>query len=314
MSNNCWVVYDQGKVGTLNQCLGLAEALGLVPEIKPVAARFPWSYLPPSWWPLPLQGLKPDTQVVPPWPDLIIAGGRVSAAPVAAIRRITQGRTKVIQLLNPKMDPQNFDAVIAPFHDQLRGSNVLQTLGPFHRVTADRIAQEVVKFQDKLAFLSRPIAAVLIGGPNKYYRLDQKVMADMAVHLRRFVLEEGYSLVVTASRRTDKGCRTLLQAQLQGLPVHFWDGEGDNPYFAYLGVADVILVTSDSVSMTAEAASTGKPLYLYPLPGYSSKFTRFHTEMEKGGHLRIFNGNLTPYDMQPLNDIKDISSRLKAFL
>src|SRR5262249_31412508 len=38
------------------------------------------------------------------------------------------------------------------------------------------------------------------------------------------------------------------------------------PYLAYLALADVIIVTGESESMLAEAAATGKPVYIYPLP------------------------------------------------
>jgi mitochondrial fission protein ELM1 len=39
-----------------------------------------------------------------------------------------------------------------------------------------------------------------------------------------------------------------------------------NPYLAFLALADVIIVTGESESMLAEAAATGKPVYIYPLP------------------------------------------------
>jgi hypothetical protein len=49
--------------------------------------------------------------------------------------------------------------------------------------------------------------------------------------------------------------------------VHLWQpGPQDNPYLAYLALADVIVVTGESESMLAEAAATGKPVYIYPLP------------------------------------------------
>ena len=40
------------------------------------------------------------------------------------------------------------------------------------------------------------------------------------------------------------------------------DPAAENPYLAALAVADAIVVTCDSVSMTSEAAATGKPCSL----------------------------------------------------
>ena len=43
---SCWVVTD-GKAGTENQCLGVAEALGLEPVVKRISVRSPWRELGP---------------------------------------------------------------------------------------------------------------------------------------------------------------------------------------------------------------------------------------------------------------------------
>jgi hypothetical protein len=42
--------------------------------------------------------------------------------------------------------------------------------------------------------------------------------------------------------------------------------QSENPYLAYLALADILIVTGESESMLAEAAATGKPVYIYPLP------------------------------------------------
>jgi len=39
--------------------------------------------------------------------------------------------------------------------------------------------------------------------------------------------------------------------------------DDDNPFFAFLGLADRVIVTADSVSMMTEACVTGRPVYLY---------------------------------------------------
>lgn len=66
-----------------NQCLGLAEALDLATEVKRIRARAPWRWLPPRLRHDPLAALAPDGDLLqPPWPDLVIASGRLSVAPV----------------------------------------------------------------------------------------------------------------------------------------------------------------------------------------------------------------------------------------
>ncbi|MDA0654350.1 MAG: ELM1/GtrOC1 family putative glycosyltransferase, partial [Proteobacteria bacterium] len=77
----CWVVSD-GKPGMENQCLGLAEAVGLPITIRRIRPRAPWRWLPPLLWPAPLASLAADAdQLAPPLPRLLIASGRMSVAP-----------------------------------------------------------------------------------------------------------------------------------------------------------------------------------------------------------------------------------------
>lgn len=70
------------------------------------------------------------------------------------------------------------------------------------------------------------------------------------------------------SRRTGAEATEALTTGLGASSyVHRWQpGHQDNPYLAYLALADVIVVTGESESMLAEAAASGKPMYIYPLP------------------------------------------------
>ena len=311
-TKTCWVVCDKGKIGTQNQCVGLAEGLGFeAPLIKHVTPRFPWTYLPAHLWLSPLQGLTPKTQLAPPWPNLIVAAGRSSVAPTAAIRRLTQGKTRVIQLQNPRINPSLFDAVIAPRHDNLKGDSVIETKGALHRVTHERLNAEYSKFKDIIEPLPRPITTVLLGGTNACYKLGQLEALQLITDLTKVVAQTGGSLAVTISRRTAQPLRKIIQEGLASLPHLFWDGEGENPYFAFLQAADHIIVTCDSVSMTSEACATGKPVSIYSLPGGSKKFRRFHDFFSAEGYTRPFSLPLDTWPYAPLDELPFVLSELK---
>jgi mitochondrial fission protein ELM1 len=109
-------------------------------------------------------------------------------------------------------------------------------------------------------------------------------------------------LAITPSRRTATERLALLRRRLEGLPAFIWDGSGDNPYFAMLGVADAIIVTADSVSMVSEAAATGKPVYIVELEGGSRKFARFHQAMRDAGITRPFAGTIETWRYTPPDD------------
>ncbi|MCA0370379.1 MAG: mitochondrial fission ELM1 family protein [Proteobacteria bacterium] len=309
----CWVVCDEGKVGTQNQCVGLAEGLGYEAKVIPVRARFPWSLLPAHLWPCPLKGLE-GGPLSPPWPDLIIAAGRASVAPTAAIRRITGGRTRVIQMQNPRVSARLFDAIISPRHDGLTGSTIIETKGALHRVTRARLQEEGARFAAKFAHLPRPYTAVLVGGTNRCYTMAPKEMQALAEMLKEALTFTGGALLVSISRRTAPENTQALKDALHGVPTAIWDGEGDNPYFGFLGLADFVVVTCDSVSMTSEACATGKPVYSFDLPGGSRKFSRFHTYFRKLGLTRPFEGRLDAWDNPPLEEMDQVIGRLKEIL
>ena len=108
----CWIVTD-GKAGMENQCLGLARALGVEPTVKRIAPRVPWRYLPPQLWLAPLRALGPESDTLaPPWPDLAIGSGRLSVAPMLALKRASP-KTVTVQIQNPTVAPSRFEFWVA---------------------------------------------------------------------------------------------------------------------------------------------------------------------------------------------------------
>lgn len=310
----CWVVSD-GKAGMENQCIGLAESLGLTPVVKRIHLRTPWRQLTPY---LRIgnrfaAGPKGDP-VEPPWPDLLIGTGRQSIAVSLAVRQQSGGRTFTVQIQDPVMNPRHFDLVVVPRHDKLRGDNVLVTRGALHRVTPAILADAAQRFAPKLAHLPHPRIAVLIGGDNGVYRLTPTIMGDVAERLANLTRTHGAGLMVTPSRRTGADNEAILRARLSGLPAEVWDGTGENPYFAYLGLADAVVVTCDSVSMTSEACSTGKPVYVIELEGGSPKFRAFHDGLYQDGITRPFDGSLDQWSYPPLNETEMIADEVRRRL
>ncbi len=289
-AETCWILSD-GKAGNENSCLGLAEAVGLATTIKRVRPRAPWSLLPPQLWLAPFSAPGPGSDpLAPPWPDLLIAAGRQSVALSIAVKQASGGRCFTVQLLDPRVDPANFDLVVAPKHDGLEGTNVIVTRGALNRVTPERLAEAAREVAPAVAPLPSPRVAVLIGGPSKRHRMSAADAAALGERLAAFARASGAGLMVTASRRTGAANAAVLRAKLGDVATTFWDGAGENPYFGYLALADAIVVTSDSVAMTSEACTTGKPVYVAELPGGSVKFERFHRALAEAGCTRPFTG------------------------
>jgi mitochondrial fission protein ELM1 len=300
-----------------NQCLGLAEALGLNPVIKRIKLRSPWRQLSPFLrLGLPYAFSAEGDPIAPPFPDLLIATGRHSIpASLYARRETMAGRanTVTVQLQNPVIDPSRFDLVVVPRHDGLTGPNVMTTRGALHRVMPDMLKREAEKFLPQVAHLPSPRVAVLIGGSNAVYQLTPREMKPLAEQLKKLV-SNGGSLMITPSRRTGEDNLAILQHELRDSPAYIWNGQGDNPYYGMLGLADTILVTCDSVNMVSEACTTGKPTYVINLTGGSDKFRRFHQAMFDDGLARPFTGSIEPYSYEPLNDVGLVADRIRGML
>ena len=115
---------------------------------------------------------------------------------------------------------------------------------------------------------------------------------------------------MTFSRRTPEPAQALLTARLRHLPGMIWNGEGENPYFAFLAAADFILVTEDSTNMATEAAATGKPVFIVKLDGHSLKFRLFHEALELQGAARPFGGAFHGWTYQPLAETDRLAAEV----
>ncbi len=297
-----------------SQAIGLAEATGFDFVEKPLDIGWPWRGLPPQLWPLSLGTVAQEkVRLGPPWPDLVIGCGRNTVIPALTIRRASGGRTVLAQVQDPRVRRTEFDLLVVPEHDRLRGPQVIVSRGAMHRVTPARLAAERRRFP-ALAAMPRPILAVLLGGSNKAYRLTLPRLGEIADEIARILRATGGSALVTPSRRTgEEGCK-LVQDRLAGLPAAIWDGAGDNPYFAYLALADAVLVTADSVSMISEAAATGRPVHILALDGGSTKFARFHQLMQHAGITRPFAGSIEAWSYSIPDDTARAGATVRALV
>jgi len=299
------VILSEGYAGLQAQALGLAEAAGLHPELRVLAPRAPWRWVAASLWPLPLAAVSDAVRA--PLPELVIGCGGVAAAVGAALRR---GGRPVVQVQHPRMDLHRFDLIVVNRHDELTGPNVVVTRTALHRVTPARLAVAADAWRPRLAHLQRPLVAVLVGGSNGRFRLDAAVARELARQLAAMMRTDRVGVAVTPSRRTDPAVIRVLAQELAPLGADVWDGNGDNPYFAMLALADAIVVTVDSISMVSEAVATKAPVMLAKLPGRSRRNSLFTKGLMREGRVREFAGRLELWPVKPLDDTAEAAAEM----
>jgi mitochondrial fission protein ELM1 len=288
-------ILSEPYAGLQAQALGLAEAAGLSPDIVELHPRKPWSWLPAARWPWPLQAVGLEAT---PAALLFTAGGTAGAVG-AALRR--QG-SRVVQVQNPRLALQKFDLVVANRHDGISGPNVIITRTALHRVTIARLREAAALWRPRLAHLPRPLVAVLVGGSNGRFRLEKAEGAMLAADLAKMMVNDQPGVAITPSRRTSPEVRDILSRTLAPLGGWMWDMQGENPYFGMLALADVIVVTMDSISMVSEAAATRAPVMIAELPGRSARIRSFLDGLLQEGRVIRFDGRLETWPVQPIDD------------
>ncbi len=81
-----------------------------------------------------------------------------------------------------------------------------------------------------------------------------------------------------------------------------------------LALADLIVVTQDSVSMISEAAATAAPVMVAPLPGSSRRQGLFLKTMMDEDRIRPFEGRFATWPVTPLNDTPAAAAEMRGRL
>jgi mitochondrial fission protein ELM1 len=321
-----WAVSD-GRAGNAAQVRAIVQALGEtrrwmkighIPgeahRAEPIVLtpRMPWTWLPADNWPSPLAALPADQRALlqAPWPTVWIAAGRRSAAFTRAVREWSGGRTLTVQILDPRIPPDNFDLLVTPKHDGVTGPNVIQTVGSPSYFSPHAIEEAAQAFAD-LADERGKSAIVVLGGNSKSHTFTEAA-ADRLVAQLRELARKGWRLRMTASRRTPDPIRARFRRLADEIGAMFWSGteDGPNPYIAWLTFSDVAIVTEDSANMLSDATWHGLPLHIAKLEGRSDKFDKLHESLIAHGAARWFDGTLETWTYAPLREADRVADAI----
>lgn len=305
--HSAWVISD-GAAGNERQALALASALDVPARVMALPLRAPWAWVAPRRLPGGRLALAAHDRenFAPPWPDLAIGCGRSAALLTRLLGGLAGKACYRVQILDPRIDPRHWDAVVAPSHDALTGPNVLTTLGSLNPIDDAWLASGREAFAD-FAALPQPRVALLVGGPRRGIEFDG-ALADALGSIVREAATHG-SVLATISRRTPPEFATRLRAALADLPGVFWTGAGANPYPGLLGWADRVVVTPDSVNMLSEACATGVPVHTVTPAALPDKLARFHAALRARGLLT--DPGVPRGTVAPLRETQAIAAELR---
>lgn len=261
-----WVLASP-RAGERTQLLALAQELGLSYEVKTVVHRT-LGTLPGLLGNEGLAGvdLERSDPLEGPWPELVLLAHHGNEAVARWIRTQSGGRTRLVLLGRPWLSPRYFDLVVTtPQYGLERRGNVLQNALPLHAVSQPRLMQAAQAWRPRLAHLRGPFVTLLVGGSSGPYVFDASEARRLGREISALARDLVGSVLVTTSARTPAAATEALFAAIDAPAyLHRWmPGATDNPYLAFIGLADRIVVTADSISMIAEACASGKPVQLF---------------------------------------------------
>ena len=317
------LVLSDGKAGHLKQSLAVVEAMRehtplLVSEVIEVRYRHRlaravcllWSWWIPGRWGAArcLQWvLHPDTarSLLSCYADVMVSCG-ASTVP-ANVLWAAENRAKSVVIMNPAPLPlRRFDLVIVPRHDGLPARrNVIQTLGAVSRIQEEDLKQAGARLESHPKFRAstettrrHPVVAVFLGGQTEHYELGAAFAEALIAQVMTACEAIDGWYVVTTSRRTsthveravservskDRRCRLCLLASRDAL---------NGTLEGMLGLADVVVVTGDSISMVSETCASGRRAVVVEPPlrqanqSALTKHQRFLRTLAKDGRIRL---------------------------
>ena len=292
-----WVLLDDRQANS-NQSLGVANALRLPYETKQI--KFNKLIKLPNFLLGNGIAIRNKALIAPPYPDIIIATGRKLAS-VAAYIKHKNPQTFIAQIQYPP-NAKAFDLIAVPQHDKIKpAKNIIETVGAPHLVTLEKLSQEADIWREQVSHLPQPYIVVLLGGNVRGRKFTSQNAEELIKSASELTNSIGGSLLITTSRRTDKNIAETIRNSITA-PYYLYDlhnptpvfanevkqsqankameiattalrscNDGKNPFYGFLGLAEAVIVTGDSVSMCSEACATGKPVFIYIKPEFVPK-------------------------------------------
>lgn len=314
MRKRAWILKDH-RVGSTNQMLALARALGLDYELKhieykPLVSKFP-NFLLSGIWHVD-KNKSDDLDLSVNAPEIIISAGRRCAL-VAVYLKKQLPSLKIINIMRPQVAHNFFNYVILPQHDlSVKSFNTIEIVGALN----DSYSQihQALKMNEIYPEV-RDFAGVVIGGATRNFDFTYKDAELLIKYVQHAIKNISCNLIVSFSRRTNEHIKQMIKDAFKDSIIYDPSSSKTNIYCSILKSAKFIIATGDSISMCSEITSSGKPCYIYkPLNIVRSlKHERFINYLveNKIANVLEHNTELKEYSYSPLNEVERVAKLIK---
>ena len=311
MSKLKGLLLTEGMHGMISQVEGLAKALELDFFHEKIELNSFWKFVPPKFTPIKKFVFK---NMIEKDFDVIISCGRKSVIPSIFFKKNSQKRIFNIHIQNPKISLKNFDFVVAPEHDELKGENVISTKGALHYLTMKEIDENRSYLEGKIN-KKKDIIILILGGPTKYYKYTKDNIQKIYISLNENINKKNLQLIVIPSMRTPVETIKLAKEYF-GSDHLIIDNVDKKAYLSALSLAKFIVVTCDSSSMISEASLTGKPIYVAQISSSKNdyRFKKFRDLFKELNIIKELDDNLENWSYQSLDETNRVAQEIKKKL
>ena len=302
------LLLTEGMHGMISQVEGLAKALDLDFMHEKIELNNFWKLFPPKV--TPVQGFVFKNKINSQF-DVVISCGRKSVIPSIYLKKKFKNKIINIHIQEPKVSLNNFDYVVVPEHDDLKGKNVLTSKGSIHHLTNNELKENKNYLKDKINN-QKKIVSLIIGGPTKHYDYNSNVIENIFKKIENNFLKANYQLIVIPSMRTPKNIIEKAKSFFDDNQVIIADVD-KKAYLSALKISNHIIVTCDSTSMISEAAITGKPIYIAQMPSIKNdqRFRNFFNLFKSLNIIKELENTIENWTYTKLNETNKIAEQLK---
>ena len=302
------LLLTEGMHGMISQVEGLAKALDLDFIHEKIELNNFWKLFPPKL--TPVQDFVFKNKINNEF-DIVISCGRKSVIPSIYLKKQLKSKIINIHIQEPKVSLDNFDFVVAPEHDGLKGSNVLTSKGAVHYLTNVELDENENYLKSRISTEKKVITLVL-GGPTRYYDYNDQAIESIFSKIEKNFLKNNYQLIVVPSMRTPQNIIEKAKSYFDKDQIVIPDVD-KKAYLSSLKISNHIVVTCDSTSMISEAAITGKPIYVAQMPAIKNnkRFKSFFNLFESLNIIKELNNSVESWTYTKLNETNKIAEQIR---
>ena len=234
-------------------------------------------------------------------PSIIITTGRRMAGTSIALKSILKNNVKTIHIQNPKLSPNNFDLLLIPEHDKIRGKNIIQTKGALCFFEE----KDMKKFKEpnlNKIKTKKSTVLLMVGGNSKKQKPNSSEYFELSTKVIQGIKNLDAQLIVSFSRRTPNKAIKILQSTFSKHLKDFkiLSSDENKLYPKILKIIDYTIVTSDSVNMISELATLSKPLFIFHFSKENRKISFFISNLKELNIVQDYEGDLFKFEKNKL--------------